>query len=548
MAHDPETPDSAPPEQSAAPAETPARHVAEVQKKKNLYLRLTSSMPLAVTVLVHVVLVLGAGAIVVQQNLVEKKKTFEASAASENVAQKQVEHRLQVARRGGASGASGSPIEVNRVFSTAESALQLPPLPDLPALGGAAGFGGFGGAGSGVGLGAGTGMATSLGGGVALGGRGFMSMSFLGITDQNVQNVVFVIDTSSKMMDLRKSGFRAFEIIRNEIGSLIGRLPPAANFNVILFGNSHNPYADLNLFRPELVPATTENKEAFFAWMRPVNTVHTNIGPRSAASVNAYRRPPFPDNYGFDTTITQINRMAAVLKPAIAMQPDTVFLITGEVDLRAGWREPPTPEYLRQERAKWDRRSDERRKDLAEYEKAVKELAARGVTPESIERARGAAQRKAQADLAEANRRLVAAGKQPVVNIGSLYDIERRMDELKRAGINLTIDGRGWKVDDQGRPIRLPNKPNLDYTPPTKEDITWNDIHLHINRLQRAFTSKKVAVTTMLFVGPEDREDRVEDWSAPLREISKRNDGKFQVLTTKRLEEILAAQNAARGP
>ncbi len=547
MAHDPAPPPPSGDEQAPV-VETPATSAATPRKKKHIYLRLISSMPLAVTVLVHVLLVLAAGAVVIQQNFIEKKKTFEASAPTENVSQRQVEHRLQVARRGGASGSSGSPIEVNRVFSTAENALQLPPLPDLPSLSGPGGFGGFGGVGSGVGLGAGTGMATSLGGGVGLGGRGFMSMSFLGITDQNVQNVVFVIDTSPRMMDLRKSGFRAFEIIRNEIGSLIGRLPPAATFNVILFGNSHNPYADLNLFRPELVPATTENKEAFFAWMAPVNTVHTNLGPRSAGSFNAYRRPPFPENHGFDTTITNINRLAAVLKPAIAMQPDTVFLITGDVSLRAGWREPPSADFLRQERAKWDRRSDERRKDLAEYEKAVRELAARGITPESIDRARGAASRKAQADLAEANRRLVAAGKQPVVNINSLYDIERRADELRRAGINITIDGRGWKVDDQGRPIRLPNRPNMEYTPPTREDITWNDIHLHINRLQRAFTSKKVAITTMLFVGPEDSESRVEDWSVPLREISRRNDGKFQVLTTKRLEEILAAQNAARNP
>jgi hypothetical protein len=526
---------------------TAARNIAEVQKKQNLYRRVTSSVPLLVTVIVHLVLVAIAGAVVVQQNITGKKKILEAAASTENTAQKQVEHRLQVARRGGASGASGSPVEVDRVFSTADTALQLPPLPDLPALGGPSGFGGFGGAGSGVGMGAGTGMATSLGGGVGLGGRGFMSMSFLGITDQNVQNVVFIVDVGSGMMDLRKSGFRAFEIIRNEMGSLIGRLPPAARFNVLLFGPGGNTaYGNINPFRPELVPATTDNKEAFFAWMKPVNTDHQNLGPRSAAVFKPWVPKPLPDGYGFDPTINTINRLVGLIQAGIEQQPDTIFLITGQADLRPG-RRPASPETLRKHRADWDSKSDERRKQRAEYEKNMKDLAARGLTPASIDAARNAAAKKAEADFAEANKQRIAAGKPPIVNINGFRAIHARLDELKKAGMHITIDERGWKVDNEGKPITVPRPPGDTYSPITHEEISWNDVHLHISRLQRALTPQKVAISTMLFVGPDDSEDKVEDWSAPLREVSKRNDGKFQVLTTKRLEEILAASRPADG-
>ena len=160
--------DSIPPSEDAA-SETPAQHIAAEQKKKNFYRRITSSMPLLITVIVHVVLIVGAAAVVVQQSGGAKKKTFEASNQSEN-ANKQVEHRLQVARRGGASSASQSPVAANRIFSTSENALQMPAMPDLPSMG-AGGFGGFGGMGSGVGMGAGSGMSTSLGGGSGLGGR-----------------------------------------------------------------------------------------------------------------------------------------------------------------------------------------------------------------------------------------------------------------------------------------------------------------------------------------------------------------------------------------
>jgi hypothetical protein len=547
MAPDPDSPASPPPAPHPARTASPATPAADAQRKKNLYLRLVSSMPLAVTVLVHLILFAIAGAVVIQQNVIGKKKTFEAAPPAENT-QAQVEHRLQVARRGGAAGASGSPVEVNRLFSTADNALQLPPLPDLPSLAGPGGFGGFGGMGAGVGLGQGVGTATSLGSGVAIGGRGFMSMSFLGITDQNVQNVLFIVDVSPRMMDLRKSGFRAFEIIRNEMGSLIGRLPPAAKFNVMLFGGATGRRSGVNSFRGELVPATTENKEAFFAWIKPVNTHYEQLGPQTAASFNEWQPRAFPEGYGFDPTINRMNRLANLIQAGIEQQPDSIFLITGEVDLRPGSREPPSPDFIRRARARWDAGADERRQRRADYEKAIAELAARGITQDSVARARRAAEEKATADFAEGNRRLVAAGRPPVVNIRGLRAIEERLDEIRKAGIDIKIDGRGWKVDDQGNPIRFPaSPPGETFNPPVREDIEWNEVHLHINRLQRAFTAQKVAITTMLFVGPEESEDRVMDWSAPLREISKRNDGKFQVLTTKRLEEILAAQAAQRG-
>ena len=89
-----------------------------------VYTRLTANVPVLVTVIVHVVLVAVAGYFVVSEQLLGKKKSFEATNAPEaNVAQKQVEHHLQVARKGGGS-ASSSPVSANRIFSTAENALQ----------------------------------------------------------------------------------------------------------------------------------------------------------------------------------------------------------------------------------------------------------------------------------------------------------------------------------------------------------------------------------------------------------------------------------------
>ena len=68
MSQEPATPDSA--SEQAPVAETPAQHIAQVQKKQNLYRRVTASMPLLITVIVHVILIGIAGAVVVQQNIV----------------------------------------------------------------------------------------------------------------------------------------------------------------------------------------------------------------------------------------------------------------------------------------------------------------------------------------------------------------------------------------------------------------------------------------------------------------------------------------------
>ena len=92
--------------------------------------------------------------------------------------------------------------------------VQLPSMPDLPSVGASAlagmGFGaGAGGVGSGTGYGAGLGSGSGL-------GSGFMSMSFLGTTSQRTSKIVFVVDVGTGLLDIRKGGFEAFAIIREE--------------------------------------------------------------------------------------------------------------------------------------------------------------------------------------------------------------------------------------------------------------------------------------------------------------------------------------------
>ena len=244
--------------------------------RPNFYRRITASVPLLVTVIIHIVLAAVAGYFVSEQ-IIEKKKVFEASSASDvSPAMKQVEHRLQVARKGGGS-ASSSPVSASRIFSTADNALQMPSMPELPSVG-ASSLSGMGfGSGAGA-MGTGTGFNTGLGSGSGL-GRGFMTTSFLGLTNQRVSKVVFIVDISPGLMDIRKGGFRAFEILRHEISRLISVLPPANEFNVILFDGGN-----VRLFAENLTPATVVNKTAFLEWIAPINASLDALGSRSIPS------------------------------------------------------------------------------------------------------------------------------------------------------------------------------------------------------------------------------------------------------------------------
>lgn len=494
-------------------APTPASTPASIRPKA-LRERASTWMPLAVTVLLHVLLIGGAAAIVVQQSSLGKKKTFEAAAATDMVATKQVEHRLQVARRGGASGGATNPVSANRIFSTANGAVQMPEMPELPSMG-AGGFGGFGGMGSGVGMGAGTGMATSLGGGTGLGGRGFMSLNFLGMTSQNASNVVFVVDTGAGIMDLRKGGFRAFTIIREEIMRLVGRLPPSARFNVILFGSG----SDLNLFGEELVPATSANKKEFFDWVAPVNQDHAKLGPYSAARRTAWRKARLPADSGVDPDFLP-PIWSHGLRAALEQKGDVVFVITSTAGVC----------FRRVDEATVAKRRAEIAKRKAELEK-------QGIDIAAVQAARHRSDEKARREFAEANRKLVAAGRDPIVITDTVQIFAPHVQAaLRRAGVTIVRDLTGW-TDKDGRPINLDGIGFSDV-----EGASWNEFHSHVARLQKAFVPKRASVHTLLFVGPDDK---AEDQAEILSAVAKRNDGKFQLLTTKRLEEFQA--DAGRG-
>ena len=474
--------------------------------RPGFYRRLTASVPLLITVVVHIVLIAIAGYFVVSEQFIGKKKTFDAASAAEpTVAQKQVEHRLQVARKGGGS-ASSSPVSAARIFSTAENALQLPAMPDLPSVGASA----LGGMGFGQGMGAmgtGTGYNTGLGSGNGL-GKGFMSMSFLGVTNQRASKIAFVVDISPGLMDIRKGGFRAFEILRLEISRLISTLPPAHSFNVVLFDGRTT-----RLFSSQLTPATVANKTAFFDWIKPINASLSSLGASSIPASSPrwdFKREEklkLDPEYGPPAWVHGIHA-------ALEQKPDTVFIITGSA---AAGQIRYSDETIARHRA-------EKAKQLAE-------LKASGLDIEGIGAARGKALAKLQAEFDAINRKLVAQKKDPFV----IQDIRRVLAPdfqaaLKRAGFTLALDTTGW-TDKQGQPIWTDFSTHI----ATSHNAEFADVLSHVSRLQYGLLSERASLNLFLFTGPGEKTEPAEK---SLASLSSKNGGKFNLITTKRLEEL----------
>lgn len=473
--------------------------------RPNILRKVTGSVPLLITVAIHVVLIAIAGYFVTEQ-VISKKKVFEAnSAPEESIAQKNVEHRLQIARKAGGS-TSTSPVSATRIFSTAQDSLQLPTLPELPSVGQSS----LAGIGFGAGMGSmGTGTGLNTGGvGTSGLGKGFMNMSFLGMTDQRARNVVFIIDISPALMDIRKGGFQAFAILRTQISQLVGNMPAGASFNVIFFEDRQ-----VRLFAKELQPATVANKTQFFDWIKVINIDINTLGARSIpASSPRWTYNP-PESLKLDPLYSPAEWIQSI-HAALEQKADTIFLITGTSYAGNKKASPAEIAHYNQER-----------------DKQAKELKAQGLNLDEISAARAKAFNKVRTEVEAMNRTLIQQQKTPFVisNLRRLLDADMQA-ALKSAGYTITVETKGW-TDKGGRLIWQDfNSPIYDRT-----NVPFSEVITHISRLQYGLVRERAALHLFLFEGLSDRQENDEK---NLSALASKNGGKFTVLTTKRLEEM----------
>ncbi len=473
--------------------------------RPNLYKRITASVPLLVTVIVHIVLIAVAGYFV-SEKIINRPRPFEATVSSDSAADQKLENKLRTARQP-AGSASTSPVELSRIVSTAENALQMPVMPDLNTEGASSLAGTGFDKNMGVANTALSDVTTTINSDAL--GRGFMPLTFIGVTNPRTNKVAFVVDISPSLMDIRKGGFRAFEILRQEISRLVSTLPPATAFNVVLFdGNS------VRLFASELQPSTVANKTEFIEWIKPINADLASIGGRSIPSASPRWNYRPDESLKLDPEYGPAAWVQAI-HAALEQKPDTLFVITGS----------GASGQIRISEESIARRQREREREIAELKR-------QGYDFDAINAARSKAMAALRAEFNEINRKLVAQNKDPFV----VTDIRRVLEPdfqtaLRRAGFPpLKLDTTGW-ADKQGKPIWTNFSNHVGKT----RNAEFSDVISHVSKLQYGLLRGNAALNIFLFTGPDEK---VETSERNLSALASRNSGAFRLLTTKRLEEF----------
>lgn len=265
-------------------------------------LKRISRRVLLISVGVHLLFGLGATFFVVSRYVAGRKLTFAAGPKSPNPAERALEHRVQVQQK--LQSQNAPPAVPKRVLTTGQAKVQLPPLPTVhvdplsqaPMLGAAGQNPGF----------------SSASSQMAPGGTGSgAQINFFGIRDVST-SVLVMIDVSGSMFErtgdaefrkgLVKHGKeQSFQAVRDEAIKLIQSLTPATRFGLIRWaGGAHS-------WKPELMPATDENKQA------AIDHVQNVIDYRSAP---AKRGRPGGTRHDY------------ALEEAFKLQPQTIYMLT----------------------------------------------------------------------------------------------------------------------------------------------------------------------------------------------------------------------------
>ena len=145
------------------------------------------------------------------------------------------------------------------------------------------------------------------------------------------ERILFIIDSSRRMLTDEKGGLNSYKVIKDKVTELISNLAPGTLFNVILAGDQNKSL----LFQPKLVSAGMENQVKLINWFASINVDANKVG---IGHLGAEKRvlTSFADSdivdYGLmiDAWIWQHNQSAYLSQLALEMNADSIFHICSQ--------------------------------------------------------------------------------------------------------------------------------------------------------------------------------------------------------------------------
>lgn len=249
---------------------------------------------------IHLLAGIVAGVVIVARYLTEPPAEFKV-VKDIRLPARQREHKMNMAAF---DGMAPKPSFNDKMQSIRPTAFALPELPKMDmdqmlpfdpsevVSDQVSGLVGTGGIGNGIGAG-------GSGSGGSFGGTG---MSFFGI-QSNGKRILLLFDVSSSVVNKANKAGVPLTKIREETAALIAKLPISARFGIIQFTRNYKA------FRPELLPATDQNREAALKW---IENEWVETGMMTASS----------------KVVSNPRGLVGVLELAAKMQPDVIFLIS----------------------------------------------------------------------------------------------------------------------------------------------------------------------------------------------------------------------------
>ncbi len=267
---------------------------AQKKRRRNLIVTI-----LLAVVAIHALAGLGAGLFVVARYFMSPPAQFEVKKDIRLPA-KEREHKMNMAEF---DAMTPKPSFNDKMASTRPTDFALPELPKIPmdqmlpldpgaivsdAVSSLVGTSGLGGGGQGAG---------------GLGGTG-EGFSFMGIQSKG-KRIALLFDVSGSVVNKSNNSGVPMSKIREETTKLIESLGINTRFGLVQFVRNYKP------FRPELLPATEQNKEAAVQW---INQEWSESGQMAASGRGVISRLP--------------NGIEIVLEDIFKQEPDVIFIVS----------------------------------------------------------------------------------------------------------------------------------------------------------------------------------------------------------------------------
>lgn len=212
---------------------------------------------IGVSLLVHVAGLLLLGGITLFQAFQQPEPEFEAPPIQEPIDKQELKFQVSLQKSSKQSAPPTQKITVRNI-----STLNLPSMtPDMPTINTRVAIGAGHGGGAGIGRGFGD-------GGLDLSKS---AVNFFGIKSSG-ERIMIIVDASRYMLEDEKGGLPAYQIIKNEVSSIVQNLSPGTLFNVMFYSDSN-----LEAFAQSMLPATPGNKDKLSQWIGKFNANMSSI-------------------------------------------------------------------------------------------------------------------------------------------------------------------------------------------------------------------------------------------------------------------------------